>query len=201
MLGGTAHYSDGAGARQSATLPADTLPEIVRTPMHYFAYGSNLEPEQMKRRCPGHTVVGLAELRDHKITFPLTSHDWGGGVASVGTAHAHSVWGMVFDLTDADLAALDRYEGYVGPGDQHNLYDRETVTVQLVRVDDGSFARRLRPFIYVARASNPSPPSQRYLDAILRGAKHHKLPSEYIARLALTPVAAEAPVPEEESGA
>ena len=159
--------------------------------MHYFAYGSNLEPEQMQRRCPGHTVVGLGELRDHKLTFPLTSHDWGGGVASVATAHAQSVWGIVFDLTDADFASLDRCEGYVGPGDQHNLYDRETVTVQLVRVDDGSFLRRLRPLIYVARPSNPSPPSRRYLDAILKGAKHHKLPSEYIARLALTVVAEE----------
>ncbi len=166
--------------------------------MHYFAYGSNLEPEQMKRRCPGHTVVGLAELRDHKLVFPTTSHDWGGGVASVGTAHAQSVWGIVFDLTDADLAALDRYEGWVGPGDQHNLYDRETVTVNLVRPDDGSFTRRLRPLIYVARVTSPSPPSQRYLDAILKGARHHRLPAEYIARLAQTPVAPEPPAAEGE---
>jgi len=59
------------------------------------------------------------------------------------------------------LAALDRYEGYVGPNDQHNLYDRETASVQLVRADDGSFPRRLRAWIYVARPSNPSPPSRR----------------------------------------
>jgi gamma-glutamylcyclotransferase (GGCT)/AIG2-like uncharacterized protein YtfP len=158
-------------------------------PMHYFAYGSNLEPEQMQHRCPGHTVVGLAELRDHRLAFPLTSHDWGGGVASVVTAHGQSVWGMVFDLTDADLEALDRYEGYRGRDDQHSLYDRETVTVELVRADDGSFPRRLRPLIYLARAANPSPPSRRYLDAIVKGAKHHRLPDDYIARLMATPVA------------
>ena len=60
--------------------------------------------------------------------------------------------------------------------------------MQLVRADDGSFARRLRPLLYIARPSNPSPPSRRYLDAVLAGAKHHRLPSEYIARLAKIPV-------------
>ena len=157
--------------------------------MLYFAYGSNLDPEQMRQRCPGHRVVGLAELRDHRLTFPLTSHDWGGGVAGLAVAHGESVWGVVHELTEADLASLDRYEHFVGPGDQHNLYDRETVSVQLVRADDGSFPRRLRVWTYVARQANPSPPSRRYLDAIIEGARHHRLPDDYVARLAATPVA------------
>ena len=155
--------------------------------MYYFAYGSNLDPEQMSQRCPGHTVVGLAELREHRLTFPLTSHDWGGGVASVGVAHAQSVWGVVFELTDAHAAALDRYEHFVGPGDQHNLYDRETASVELTRADDGSFPRRLRAMLYLARSANPAPPSRRYLEAIVRGARHHRLPDDYVARLTATP--------------
>jgi len=156
--------------------------------MLYFAYGSNLDPEQMTRRCPGHSVVGLAELRDHKLTFPLTSHDWGGGVASVGVAHGESVWGVVYELTEADVAALDGYEGYKGTGDQHNVYDRDTASVQLVRADDGSFPRRLRASIYLARSANPSPPSRRYLEALVRGARHHRLPDDYVTRLAATAV-------------
>ncbi len=157
--------------------------------MFYFAYGSNLDPEQMRSRCPGHQVVGLAELRDHRITFPLTSHDWGGGVAGVGVAHGESVWGVVYELSEPDLATLDRYEGFRGPGDQHNLYDRESASVQLVRADDGSFPRRLQAWIYVARSANPAPPSRRYLDVILRGARAHRLPDEYVAKLAATPLA------------
>lgn len=156
--------------------------------MLYFAYGSNLDPEQMRQRCPGHRVVGLAELRDYRLSFPLTSHDWGGGVASVSVAHGDGVWGAVYDVSDEDLASLDRYEHYVGPGDQHNLYDRETVSVQLVRADDDSFPRRLRAWTYIARPSNPSPPSRRYLDTLLRGARHHRLPDEYVSKLAATVV-------------
>lgn len=154
--------------------------------MLYFAYGSNLNPEQMKRRCPGHRVVGLAALRDHKLSFPLTSHDWGGGVASLAVAHGENAWGVVYDLTDEDLTALDTYEGFRGPGDQHNLYDREPVFVDLTRPDDGSIPRRVRALCYLARPSNPAPPSRRYLDTILEGARFHRLPDEYVAALAKT---------------
>lgn len=158
--------------------------------MHYFAYGSNLNPDQMKHRCPGHGVVGLAVLREHKLAFPVTSHDWGGGVAGVVPSHGTNVWGVVYDLSsDEELAALDGYEGYRGPGDQHNLYDREPVFVDLVRPDDGSIPRRVRAWCYFARPSNPAPPSRRYLEAILAGARHHRLPEEYVAAIATTATA------------
>lgn len=157
--------------------------------MLYFAFGSNLDPEQMQRRCPDSRVVGLAALRDHRLSFPLTSHDWGGGVAGVQTAHGSTVWGVLYEVTEADLASLDRYEHFLGAGDQHNLYDRETTTVELTRPDDGSIPRRVRAWIYLTRQANPARPSRRYLDAILRGARHHRLPEEYIAALAATPTA------------
>jgi hypothetical protein len=34
--------------------------------MYYFAYGSNLDPAQMARRCPGATLVGPAQLANHR---------------------------------------------------------------------------------------------------------------------------------------
>src|SRR5262245_30824125 len=160
--------------------------------MLYFAFGSNLDPDQMKERCPAHRVVGLAELHDHRLAFPRYSQRWGGGVASPQLAHGESVWGVLYDLSEADLDALDRYEGFRAPGDQHNVYDREHVVVDLVRADDGSVPRRVRAWIYLARPSNPSPPSRRYLEALLKGARHHRLPEDYIAKLGASPVASEA---------
>jgi gamma-glutamylcyclotransferase (GGCT)/AIG2-like uncharacterized protein YtfP len=163
--------------------------------MLYFAYGSNLDPEQMQSRCPAAKVVGLAALHDHRVFFPLYSQRWRGGVSSIQLAHAETVWGMLFELGDEDLKALDGFEGFRGPGDQHNVYDREQVTVELTRPDDGSFPRRVRAWIYVARPSNPSPPARRYLETVLRGARHHRLPEEYIAKLAAIPAAPEAEEP------
>jgi len=159
--------------------------------MLYFAYASNLDPEIMSTLCPGHRVVGLAALPDHRLGFPRFSPDWGGGLAACQLAHGETVWGVVYDLTEDGLAALDRKDGFRAPGDQHNDCDRETITVELSRPDDGSIPRRLRPWIYVPRTSNPTAPSRRYLEAILRGARHHRLPEEYVARLGKIEVASE----------
>ena len=159
--------------------------------MFYFAYGSNLDPDQMRSRCPDHHVVGLAALRDHRLIFPLFSNRWGGGVASVQLHHGATVWGMLYELTEHDLDSLDEHEGFRAHGDQDNVYDRDHVTVELVRPDDGSIPRRVRTYAYVARPSNPSPPSRRYLDALLKGARHHRLPEDYVAKLSVVPVGAE----------
>jgi gamma-glutamylcyclotransferase (GGCT)/AIG2-like uncharacterized protein YtfP len=156
-----------------------------------FSYGSNLDPDQIRERCPEHRVVGLAGLRDHRLAFSLYSARWDGGVASIQLHHGETVWGILYELSEADVRSLDGHEGFRGPGDQHNVYDREHVTVELVRPDDDSFPRRVRADIYVARPSNPSPPSRRYLDALLRGARHHRLPEDYIAKLSAVPVGAE----------
>jgi len=148
--------------------------------MLYFAYGSNLDPDQMRAHVPDARVVGLAVLRDHRLTFPLYSEHWGGGAAGVTHAHSGAVWGALYELSEADLAALDAYEGWKGPGDHHNLYDRDLATVELTRPDDGSVPRRVRAYTYFARTLNPTPPSRRYLDTVLKGARYHRLPPEYI---------------------
>lgn len=163
--------------------------------MLYFAFASNLDPDQMKERCPGHRVVGLAVLRDHRLSFPRYTERWDGGAASVQLAHGDAVWGIVYDLDLPDLDRLDGYEGYRGPGDQHNTYDREAVWVELTRPADGSVPRRVRASIYLARPANPTPPSRRYLDAILKGARHWGLPDEYIAKLVRIPAGGEGDAP------
>ena len=162
--------------------------------MFYFAYASNLDPEQMRERAPGHRVIGLAVLHDYRMGFPRYSQLWNGGVASPQLAHGESLWGMLFEVTEHDLERLDVYEGFRAAGDQHNIYERQQEFVELVRPDDGSVPRRLRAYLYFAHTSNPRPPSRRYLDAIIRGARAFQLPEDYIAQLEAIPV-------EEEAGA
>lgn len=163
--------------------------------MLYFAYGSNLDPAQMRDRCPGCVTVGLAVLQDHRLAFPIFSPDWGGGVAGPVHAHGRQVWGVLYELTDAQMATLDSYEGFKGPGDQHNFYDRETITVNLTRPDDGSVPRRVRAAAYFPHFSKPAPPSRAYLDTVLRGARHHRLPEDYVEALGSEVVAGEDPSP------
>lgn len=166
--------------------------------MLYFAYGSNLDPQQMKERCPDSVVVGMASLQNYRIGFPRFSNRWGGGTASIQLAHGESMWGVVYELSDADLEKLDGFEGYVGEDDQHNAHDRVHVTLELERPDDGSIPRKVRAWTYVARPAHPAAPSARYLERILTGARHHRLPEEYLAWLATIEPASEEAPPEAE---
>ena len=74
----------------------------------YLAYGSNLNVEQMRYRCPDARPVGIAELKDWELLFKgsgsgfyLTVERKKGSVVPVG----------VWEISPEDEAALDRYEG------------------------------------------------------------------------------------------
>ncbi len=157
--------------------------------MLYFAYGSNLDPAQMVERCPGHRVVGVATLFDHRLQFRGHSEDWGGAVATLVPSHGSAVWGMIYDLSEENLEVLDRYEGFRAPGDQHNQYERVWVTVELVRPLDDSVPRRVRAQTYLGRHGEAGVPSRRYLETILAGARARGLPEDYVERLDATATA------------
>jgi hypothetical protein len=128
--------------------------------MLYLAFGSNLDPDQMRARCPAHKQVGMAVLHDHKLIFPIFSTTWGGGAASLQLSHGNEVWGVLYELNDEDLRSLDGHEGFRGPGDAHNLYERGPVWVELTHPEDGSVPRRVKAAAYLAHTANPSPPSR-----------------------------------------
>ena len=78
----------------------------------YFAYGSNLDLPQMKRRCPSSKLISKGSLSGYRLTFNRFSSGWGGGVADVIQEQDSKVWGLIFEISDTDLERLDRYEGY-----------------------------------------------------------------------------------------
>jgi hypothetical protein len=82
--------------------------------MHYFAYGSNMDPEQMRERAPGGRALGPARLAGWRLTFTRDSPAWGGGVGHIEPDGADEVWGVLWDATEADMTALDEYEGIAG---------------------------------------------------------------------------------------
>src|SRR5690349_7591150 len=81
--------------------------------------------EVMASHCPTHRVIGVAELRDHRLAFRRRSIRTGTGVADVMPAPGHSVWGVLYELDDSELPALDAKEGAGW------AYDRVRVTVWL----------------------------------------------------------------------
>lgn len=69
-----------------------------------FAYGSNMDAAAMARRCPRAKLLGRAVLPRHRVA--LTPE----GYATVVRDPAARAAGLLWELSFADLAALDRYE-------------------------------------------------------------------------------------------
>ncbi|MGB2933386.1 MAG: gamma-glutamylcyclotransferase family protein [Methyloceanibacter sp.] len=74
--------------------------------MIYFAFGSNMDPEQMKVRCPSHDVLGRAYLLDFDLCFPRRSPKRGCGTAGIVPSAGKIVWGVLYALTESDLPGL-----------------------------------------------------------------------------------------------
>ncbi|HKC50830.1 MAG TPA: gamma-glutamylcyclotransferase family protein [Myxococcota bacterium] len=138
------------------------------SPELYFAYGSNLDAEQMRARCPTARGLERARLPGHALGFTHYSTRWRGGAADVLRADAAAVWGVVYAMGPGDFARLDRFE---------TGYDRVTLEVE-TRGDE-----RLRVTSYAVREKGRFPPHPEYLEKILRWGARWRLPGDYLASL------------------
>jgi gamma-glutamylcyclotransferase (GGCT)/AIG2-like uncharacterized protein YtfP len=80
----------------------------------YFAYASNLNRKQMKERCADSQPKFTAILPNYKLAFSGWSRTWHGGTATIQPFRGEKVRGAIYEVTDACLKQLDKYEtGYV----------------------------------------------------------------------------------------
>jgi len=147
--------------------------------MLYFAYGSNMNWQQMKERCNSARFVSIACLPEYKLAFTRKSDKRGCGVADVVPELGEKVWGVVYELSRLDLEKLDRFEGYK-EGRWENAYWRRECQV----FQDGGEQKGLTVFTYFAtRQSTPPNPNAEYRALIVSGATYWKLPDDYIRNL------------------
>jgi len=134
----------------------------------YFAYGSNMDPAQMRVRCPGAKVQGTAMLTHYRWIINSA------GYATVIPSPNHTVYGVLWELTPAHLATLDEYEGL-----PENLYWRTEIMVETLNDH-----HPLRAIIYFARSEEPGQPVPAYTEHIIRTAKDFVFPESYLQELA-----------------
>lgn len=79
--------------------------------MFYFAFGSNMDPLQMKKRCPGATFIGTAQLPNHELSFGGFSFTRGGAVATLRKQKGSVVPGILWNIPNHEVPILDRFEG------------------------------------------------------------------------------------------
>lgn len=83
----------------------------------YFAYGSNMNSARMLARCPSARFAATATLKGYRLAERL--------YADIEPDQTNSVHGVVWAISDEDLANLDRNEGC-----HAGVYERRTYGVE-----------------------------------------------------------------------
>lgn len=125
----------------------------------YFAYGSNLDQEGMRRRVGQWYELKPALLKGFRLVFDVYSGSWRGGVANVKEAETSVVYGAAYLLEEEQLEKLDKYEGVP------HLYHRRKVYVEIE-------GKPVEAFVYVGSKPRTSViPSTEYLSLMIKGLK------------------------------
>jgi hypothetical protein len=138
----------------------------ARRQMLHFAYGSNMDRAIMRRHAPAAIALGVASLPNH--AFVITAD----GYASVVSARAQVVHGVLWRLTPRDRITLDLWES-VSSGQ----YRAEMLPVKLPN------AGRAQSLVYVARPRAAGRPKAGYMELVLGAARTWDLPDAYIGSL------------------
>jgi gamma-glutamylcyclotransferase (GGCT)/AIG2-like uncharacterized protein YtfP len=142
----------------------------------YAAYGSNMDPAQMARRCPHSPQQGTGWLQNWRLTFGGgASLGWEGALATVVEDEGHQVFVVLYELSEADEAALDQWDGVT-------LGYYRKAKVRVAAVDEDVLA-----WLYVLNDYEGGLPSARHLGILADAAEAAGAPADYVAALRARP--------------
>lgn len=123
--------------------------------MFYIAYGSNLNVQQMARRCPTAELVGSGIVEGYELLFRGRRDV---GFATIEKCDSSQVQVGIWNIKKKDELSLDRYEGFP------NLYRKEAMKI---RMRNGE---TMTGMVYIMDERIPlNLPSKEYLSTILKG--------------------------------
>ena len=138
----------------------------------YAAYGSNMDPAQMKERAPYSPMAGTGWLEGWRLTFGGEDFALGGRALHGGRGpEGEQVFVVLYDVPDHDAARLDRWEG-----GELGLHKKLRLRVHTLEGD-------VLAWIYVLDAYEGGEPSARYLGVIADAAEQAGAPDDYVAAL------------------
>lgn len=106
---------------------------------YYIAYGSNLNVEQMRYRCPDARIVGTSVIPDYQLLFKGSKT---GSYLTIEKKKGGSVPVAVWAVSKRDELALDRYEGFP------DFYYKTEMKLP-VKCWESSKTKTLTAFVYI----------------------------------------------------
>ena len=127
--------------------------------MLYFAYGSNLNHFQMKRRCKDSVFLKKINLSNFKLTFRSKYR-----AADIEPKKNSTVPGALFEISKSDEKKLDIYEDYPNLYKKYYFYyyRNKVMTYTMVKKSQFRF------------------PTERYLNVVKKGYKDCKLNLKFL---------------------
>ena len=133
--------------------------------MLYFAYGSNLNHFQMKRRCKDSTFIKKINLKNFKLNFRSKYR-----AADIEPKNNSIVPGGLFEISKSDEKKLDIYEDFPILYKKYYFY---------------YYGKRVMTYTMVKKSSFKFP-TDRYLNIVKRGYRDCNLDIKHLKN-ALTP--------------
>ena len=129
--------------------------------MLYFAYGSNLNHFQMKRRCKNSVYLKKINLKDFKLTFRSKYK-----AADIEPKKNSIVPGGLFEISKCDEKKLDIYEDFPTLYKKYYFYyyGKKVMTYTMVKKSKFKY------------------PTEKYLNIVKIGYKDCKLNSKYLKK-------------------
>lgn len=134
----------------------------------YAAYGSNMDPTQMRQRCPHSPASGTGWIEGWRLTFGGEDLGWEGALATMVEAPGEHVFAVLYDITDHDAANLDAWEGA-----DTGLYRK--IRVRVATLDGDRLA-----WVYVLDGFEGGLPGARYLGVLADAAEAAGAPDDYV---------------------
>jgi gamma-glutamylcyclotransferase (GGCT)/AIG2-like uncharacterized protein YtfP len=129
--------------------------------MLYFAYGSNLNHFQMKKRCKDSNYLKKINLKNFKLTFRSKYR-----AADIEPKKNSNVPGALFEISKSDEKKLDVYEDYPNLYKKYYFYYYGKKVMTYTMVDKSQFRY----------------PTERYLNIIKKGYRDCKLESKFLVK-------------------
>ena len=138
---------------------------------YYIAYGSNLNIPQMRMRCPGARIIGTSVIEDYQLLFKGSKT---GSYLTIEPMEGAEVPIVIWEVTETDEKALDRYEGYP------NFYYKKEMTLDIKGIITGKVRRR-DAFVYIMHEERElGIPSWYYVNTCLDGYRAFGFDEKYL---------------------
>lgn len=138
---------------------------------YYIAYGSNLNIPQMRMRCPGARIIGTSVIEDYQLLFKGSKT---GSYLTIEPKAGAEVPVVVWEVTEPDEKALDRYEGYP------NFYYKKEMTLDIKGIKTKKVRRR-EAFVYIMHEERElGIPSWYYVNTCLDGYRAFGFDEKYL---------------------